>query len=119
MRLFLALILASLASAAHAVAAATYDVTIVNTVPQPAFSLTSTETTVTFTDAPSRVYYVQVVCDQAWGWADTTTTFANKFPVPANQAYTFKVDHTTTLYIQASTTTGNMHVSVLSSAQTP
>lgn len=99
-----------------AAASVTYDIT---SYPQVSIgggvALTTTELTLNLTKVPSPTgRYVQITCDQAWGIASATGGFATKQALTSGQAYVIDVGDTNkTLYVQASSTSGTLRVSVL------
>lgn len=113
MRFIASLLLTALAASTWSAQA--YDVTTVHTNLTP-FTLTSTESAVTFTNNGTQRRYVVIVVDQAWGWDSATSAFSNKYPLAASQSFTFEIDPgTTIIYFQASSTSGNFHGAVLAS----
>lgn len=120
MRILASLLLCLLVSAGFA--ATTIDVSLVNSnTATTSFSLTSTEAPITFTkNDDGRSVVVVVTVDQAWGWSSATGAFGTKFPLVAGQSWTFKMTEASkTYYLQASSTTGTLHVYVLDSVPMP
>lgn len=118
--LYIALLALATLAPLQGAATATYDITAY---PQVAigggFSLTSTEATITLTKGSvPAARIVQITCDQPWGIATATGAYATKQPLIANQSYTFvDSDDSRTFYVQASSATGTIRVSVLDSVE--
>lgn len=112
--LYAFLLLACLAPMSWGVASASWDATRVMCVQGATLSLSSTETTVTFTNNGIQDRLVQLQCDQAWGWSDATGAFGTKYPLAASQYQNFRVPvGTWIIYVQASSTTGTLYSQTL------
>ncbi len=83
-----------------------------------AISVTSTEQTFTFSKtAGTQPRLIMIVADQDIGWSDVTSSYANKVPISSGRSFTFKLNEDSKVYyIQASSTTANVHVYVLDAA---
>ena len=113
MRFIVALLLAVLPSLSWS--ATSIDCGTLNKV-TATMAITSSEDTLTLT-VPSSINplrVVQIVSDQAWGIANATGAFATKFPVGSGQTLTIKLQGLTqTFYVQASSTSGTLHLIIL------
>ena len=115
MRTVLAFLLLAIAAPFYGVAAASFDASVTNAT-MNSFSLTSTETTIVIANNGMFDKVVEVVCDQAWGESNLTTAFSDKYPLAATQAIRVIVPvGGLTMFIQASSTTGNIHAVCLQS----